>query len=189
MPIWASILIAIATLVLGSGGVLAWFKLGPERKRIVIEAAEGAVILQSNVLKDIQTSYDNLNDELAQLKMDNIMVEEEKERCQAQIARLQTSVEFMQRDLDRHGRMAELARRKSHLAVHTLGNYELHVGLLLDEMRKARLEITPDMRPQHIRSAFQQEMDKLEVMESLVTEEAMAAELLPHDESDKMSNT
>lgn len=167
------VLIAIISLVsalFGSGGVYAWFKLGPERKQIVVNASHEAVIIHSDVLKDIKAQYDSLSDELGQVKMELVQVERVHQECEKKTQELQSSMFFLQRDLDRHGRLSELARRKSHVAIHAIGGYELLIDEILAEMRNHNIPIRSDLRPYKLRAAFQAEMDKLETLEAAITE-------------------
>ena len=130
---------SLVTALFTASGVIAWFTVGPQRRKITIDAAQGAILIQSSVLKDIHEDYDRLGDELGQVKMEAMAREKENEDCREKIRELERSVAFLHIDLDRHGRMAELARRKSHTAIHALGNYELHIDSLLDEMRKHQI--------------------------------------------------
>ncbi len=160
---------AIASLLgalLGTGGLYAYFKLGPERRQIVIETAH-------EVMEILREDYNRVSDELTQVKMESVVLEKQHAECRKEIGELQASVRFLQRDLDRHGRMAELARRRAHVAVHAIGAYELLIDELLAKMRDSKIAITPIMRPTKIRTALQAEMDKLEDIESTVTEQAV----------------
>lgn len=178
---------AIATILgslLGGGTVYGILKLGPERKKLTVESdkisidiAEAALSVSQGVLKSVKDDYDRLADDLAVLKMQSIARERENEDCQQRIQELQNSVSFLQRQLEHHGRVAQLARRKAHLAIHTMGYYEIHVDNILDVIRKLHpgnvpVTITEEMRTHQIREAFQREMAKLEYLETKDIEQA-----------------
>lgn len=168
-------LLAIAAVVgpfISGGVVTAWFKLGPERRKLTIETAEGAVLVHSNVLKDLKSDYDRLGSELGQVKMEGMEQEKENEECRRKILRLETSIMLLQQQSNIQGRTVELARRRSHAAINALGSYELHIDGLLDVMREKRIDITPAMRPRILREAFQAEMQKIDEWENLTLEQA-----------------
>lgn len=158
-----------------SGGVYAWFKLRAEKGQIVVSAAQGAVIVQSGVLKDIQEAYDRLSDDFAQLKMESIAREEEIESCQGRIRDLQRSQQFLQQELARHGRMTELARQRSHIALNTLQKYEFRLDLLFKYLREREVEIRPELTPQDIMQLHREKMDEVEKLERLLVEQAIKA--------------
>lgn len=188
LPIIIAIIGVVTTFLgtaIGTGGMYAWFKLGPERKKITVEVAHEAVVIHSSVLKDIKEDYDRVSNELGLLKMEIISLEKENEDCRKRVQALESSVIFLQRDLDRHGRMAEMSRRKAHLAANTLGLYELHVEQQLEEMRGHGIVITSEMRTQKLRAAYQAEMNKLDELESTVTEQAIKEEPPCVDELDE----
>ena len=90
-----------------------------------------------------------------------------------QVQELRADLVACQHEVKTAQRQAWLARRHAHLARHAIGNYELHIDILLDEMRQAGMRITPLMRPRKIREQFQMEMEKLEKLEGVVTQEAI----------------
>lgn len=172
----SAIIVAISAVVgalVGSGGVYGWLKAGPERRKITIDTAQGILVMQGDVLEDIRQAYDRLCTEFGEMKMEAISREEQHANCRREIDQLQQTVRYLQRDLDRHGRMAELARRKAHVAVHAIGGYELLIDEILTEMRNHQIPIPPILRPHTLRVALQAEMDKLEKMEAAITEQAV----------------
>lgn len=51
---WLNVLIAVI-LVLGSGGgIVSYFKLRSQTSKILVDAAQGAVVVQSSVIKDLR---------------------------------------------------------------------------------------------------------------------------------------
>ncbi len=167
------VLISGITGLFGSGGVYAWFKLRAEKGKITVDAAQGAVIIQASVLKSIQEDYLRLAKQVSEMEMEMIAKEEEYGGCRKKILKLELTVEFLQRDLDRHGRMTELARRRSHVALNTIGNYELLIDTLLSELREHEIPVEPELKSFKVRSKFQEEMAKIDQLEALVTEEAV----------------
>lgn len=172
MPIWIA-LIGLVGAALGAGGVSAFFKLGPERGQITVTAAQGAVVIHQNVLKDLNDRYDQLSDELAQMKMENMTLEQHHQQCRSQIGELQSSVLYLQKEQDRNSRLTLLARRKTHLAVHTIGAYDLLIENIFDDMREHKVPIKPELRPIAIRQAFQTKMEEIEELEARVMEEVV----------------
>lgn len=151
-------LVSAASSLLSAGGVAVWFKLGPERRKLKTET-------QSKIYDDLNTAYERISEELTQAQMGVKALEAENESCRKQIQELQTSVSLLQVETGRQSRLSALARARSHLAVKTLGTYELHIDFLLDEMRRHKVPITPIMRTQKLRTAYQAQMDKYEAME------------------------
>jgi septal ring factor EnvC (AmiA/AmiB activator) len=54
----------ILVVLFGAGGILgglvALFKAKPERNKIIIDSAQGAVVIQSNVLDEVNAAYENV---------------------------------------------------------------------------------------------------------------------------------
>lgn len=62
---WFTALAALIVGVGGGGGIAALIKLRPERGRIVIDAAQGAVVVQATVIDDLQEELGRVKAELA----------------------------------------------------------------------------------------------------------------------------
>ena len=159
--------IGLLGMALGGGGLYAWFKIGPERRRLTADT-------NSTLLRDAREAYQQLSDELSQTKMTNIMLENECDNCRDKVFQLEHVIQTLQEDISRHGRMSEIARRRAHLAINTLGNYELHIELLLDRMRAENVVLNALDRPIKLRREFQAKMNELEKLESLATTQALA---------------
>jgi hypothetical protein len=173
-------LAGLAGAVIGSGGLYAWFKVGPERRKITTE-------IHTSVLRDSHTAYQNISDELSQIRMNNIMLEEENEHFRGRVSELERVIVGQQEAVNRHGRMAELARRKAHVALNGLGGYELHIEHLLDRLRDENINLTPLDRPTRLRQALQAEMNKLEELESVATAQAITDSASASDTRDRAS--
>lgn len=171
-----NLVLTIISVLFGTGGIVSLFKVRAEKGHILTQSTKEIVEASSAVRKDLREDYDRLSDELAEVRMSNISLEKEHDACTKKIFELQASVNFLQRDLDRHGRMAELARRKSHVALHAIGGYELLIDDILVEMRNNNVPIPPTLRPHKLRQALQAEMDKIDELESVVVEQAVKAE-------------
>lgn len=52
------VVIAIMVALFGGGGLTAFFRLGGEKTKIIVEAAQGAVVVQSAVLDDVLERLD-----------------------------------------------------------------------------------------------------------------------------------
>lgn len=173
---WLNVTLTVISALFGTGGFVALFKVRAEKGHILTQSTKEIIEASSAVRKDLREDYDRLAEELAQVRMANIALEEENAGCAQKIFELQASVNFMQRDLDRHGRMAELARRKSTVALHSIAGYELLVDDILNEMRRNNIPIPADLRPHKLRLALQAEMDRLDELEAMVVEQAVKAE-------------
>lgn len=94
----------LAALILGlggGGGLAAFLKVKPERGKIVIDAAQGAVIVQSGVMADLRAELDRLKEELDESRADR----------DAEVARLRAEVVEL-----RSGRDAEVAQLRAEVA-------------------------------------------------------------------------
>lgn len=179
IPVWLAVVLSAATLLFGSGGVYAWFKLGAEKGQITVNAAQGAVIVHAGVLKDLQEQYERVTDELAQLRMETVALETQHEKCRELTHELQLSITFMHRDLDRHGRMAELARRKSHTAINAMASYELLIDQLHNKLTENNILVPIELKSYDLRKSLRDEMNRLEDMESMITEQVVKKESPP----------
>lgn len=165
---------------LGSvGSLVAWRRFTGEKRsgQLIIKAAEGAVVIQGGVLKTLNDQIDNMIDEITQMKMENSEIERKHGDCEKSLHAVRLSVTLLQHDLASHSRMSELARRKTHVAINALGNYELLIEAILTELRNNHIPVTDDLRPAHIRENFQAKMNALEELESRVTQRAVEADL------------
>jgi chromosome segregation ATPase len=62
------IVVAIVVAIFGGGGLVALLRLGAERSNIVVTAAQGAVIVQSGVIDDLQDQLADLRAGLAEVR-------------------------------------------------------------------------------------------------------------------------
>lgn len=89
-----TIILAVIGLF-GSGSIIAFMRLRKEGPKIVVEAAEGAVVVQSSVIKDLRTQIDDLRKELNESKKIQTRVrelEQNEELYKAENARLKAEV-------------------------------------------------------------------------------------------------
>ncbi len=156
-------------VVVGTGGLALWFKIGPERKKIVIEVAQDAVVIQSAVVKTLREENVRMSDELLQCEMERKGLEHQRDTYRQLAGEQKLQIAFMQREVD----LAQLARRRSHAAQHTAGAYELLIDNVLAYMSEHHLEILPEHRPYALRTAFHTEMAKLEQVEAEIVPEAL----------------
>lgn len=159
LTIWA----VVGPLLSGAiSAVVGWYRLRAERKKSSAETQNLIADTQSQVLEDLNKQYLRVCDELVQTQMGLKACEAENEICRAKVQELQAAVGLLQGQ----SRLFLLARARAHLAIKTLGSYELHIDYLLDEMRSHNVPITPMMRTQAIRTAYQIATEKLETMEA-----------------------
>lgn len=62
--------IAVTGLVglFGGGSIVSLFRLGPDRTQITVKSAEGALVIQSGVLKDLHNEIQQLRTELTSVR-------------------------------------------------------------------------------------------------------------------------
>lgn len=171
--------IAVITALGGAGSLLAWQRFRGEKRsgQLIIKAAEGAVVIQGGVLQTLNNTIDSLHEDIAQMKMENMETERRHDDCEKSLGEVKLSVALLSRDLSSHSRMSELARRKTHVAINTLGNYELLIDNILGEFRERKIPIKDDMRPTKIREDFQAKMNALEELEARVTQRGIEDDL------------
>jgi hypothetical protein len=177
--------ISTAVGIFGTGGIVAYFKFRNQKGsgQFVVDAAKGAVIVHTGVLKDISDQYERQGEEIQQLRMELATIEEQHNKCQVSLLDVQLSVRYMRRDLDRHGRASEICRRKCHVAVNVVQGFELLIENIFDEMRKHNVPITDDLRPTNMKRAYREEMNKLDELEASLLERMLTESSPPSDDS------
>lgn len=65
---WLSVLIAVIVGIFGGGGIAALLKARPEGSKILVDAAQGAVVIQSSVLESLQAHIVRQDAEIAELR-------------------------------------------------------------------------------------------------------------------------
>lgn len=99
---------ALIVAILGSsglvGGIVALVKVRPESGRMIVEAAEGAVVVQSGVITA-------LRDELADLRAALEDAREEEDDCKRRCQALEDELATVKTTLKRHGINGEPAKR------------------------------------------------------------------------------
>jgi uncharacterized small protein (DUF1192 family) len=98
---WFTSVVSLIIGAGGAGGIAALVKVKPERGRIVIDAAQGAVVVQSGVMADLRAELDRLRAELEESRADR----------DAEVARLRAEVLEL-----RSGRDAEVAQLRAEVA-------------------------------------------------------------------------
>lgn len=72
----------IVTILFGGGGMIAWFKLRGENTRVLVSAAEGAVLVQTNVIENLESQNKQRAADIAELRKD-------VERLQTELSKAQ----------------------------------------------------------------------------------------------------
>lgn len=85
---WLSVLIAAIVGIFGGGGIAALLKARPEGSKILVDAAQGAVIVQSSVMND-------LREEIARLVSQNEKHQSQIEKQEAEITELRSHMAEM----------------------------------------------------------------------------------------------
>lgn len=65
---WLPYVVGVIVALLGGGGLAALLKSGREGSRIVVDAAQGAVIVQSSVMRGLREELDAAKAEIAALR-------------------------------------------------------------------------------------------------------------------------
>lgn len=183
-------LLRIVILVIGglgsAGGLVAWQRFRGEKRsgQLIIKAAEGAVVIQGGVLDTLNNQLAAQDSRMGLLEMEIVEKDKRHEDCQEALAELKVTVGIMQHDLASHSRMSELSRRKTHVAINALGNYELLIETIFSDMRRQNAKIDDSLRPIHIRENFQRKMNELEDLEARVTQQAVNTELRQEERAD-----
>lgn len=68
---WLPWVVAGIAAILGGGGVTALLRSRPERARIIVDAAEGAVVVQTGVLANLREELRAAHAEIAELRGEN----------------------------------------------------------------------------------------------------------------------
>lgn len=182
MPSDATIIQIVIGLagVLGGGALAALFKVGPQRKHIVVDAAQGAVLVQTGVLNNLREEIARLQAQVTSLEMENAANKEQLEaeneelqkklaNCEATTERLRRDVEFLHRDVDRHGRMSDLARRRSHVLSNGFQSMSMRAQHLIDYMNKQSIPPPAELLPYKLLTEVQSELDQIAEIEGKVT--------------------
>jgi hypothetical protein len=73
--ITSAVVTTVVTLLVGlfgGGTVVALLRIGPDRNKVVIEAAQGAVIVQTSVIDDLQEELARVKAVLAEIRAENV---------------------------------------------------------------------------------------------------------------------
>lgn len=65
---WLQFAVPVLIALFGGGGFVAWQRLRKESPNIVVQAAQGAVIVQTDVLKTLQEELEYAKSEIASLR-------------------------------------------------------------------------------------------------------------------------
>jgi hypothetical protein len=66
-----SAVVALLVGVFGGGTIVALLRVNADKGKVVIEAAQGAVIVQTSVIDDLQAELQRVKGELAALRVEN----------------------------------------------------------------------------------------------------------------------
>lgn len=106
---WLDVLIAVIIGVFSAGGIVAFMKLKSENTKILVDAAQGAVVVQSGVIEtlrsDLQSAHAEINElrshitelnllrgRVRELEHDNEILKLENSRLSTQVEGLKTLV-------------------------------------------------------------------------------------------------
>ena len=65
---WLDVLIAVIIGAFGAGGVVAFMKLRSENTKILVDAAQGAVVVQSGVIESLRADLQTAHEEIKELR-------------------------------------------------------------------------------------------------------------------------
>lgn len=92
----APVIIAVTAAGGLCGGIVALLRVRPEAGKLVVEAAEGAVVVQSGVITA-------LRDELAELRRELEAARDEEDDCKRRCLALERELAAVRATLKRHG--------------------------------------------------------------------------------------
>lgn len=159
---WVAILSSAGGILVGGGAIVAWFKLGPERRKLRVETAQGEYTI-------ISSDYRRVCAENDEMRMQLVSAEQQLDVCARHLEDFRLQCSACQKDI-------ALTRARAHLAINTMASYEIHVDLLLEEFRKRDIPITPMMRSSRIRQAFLLEMNQLVALEQHTVAQTVLAD-------------
>ena len=96
---WLPVVVPLILALAGGGGFVAWRRLRTEGPKILIEAAQGAVIVQSGVIEDLRQQIADLRgrvEETVVLQRRVRQLEYSEEQLQSENARLKSQVKDLQ---------------------------------------------------------------------------------------------
>ena len=56
---WLNVLITAIVILGGGGGIISWFRLRNQNSKILVDAAQGAVVVQSSVIRDLKNELED----------------------------------------------------------------------------------------------------------------------------------
>lgn len=83
------------------GGIVALLRVRPESGKLVVEAAEGAVIVQSGVIESLREELGELSERLDTAREDLDAELERRERCETRLDELDAVIGDLRRRLER----------------------------------------------------------------------------------------
>jgi DNA repair exonuclease SbcCD ATPase subunit len=106
-------------LVIGSGGlilaVVAWRKVGPERQSIIVDAAQGAVVVQQGVIEALEDQLERQRQETDSLRAAYADLDERLKACEEVRLKVERELRVIEQktELDALGREGKIDRRES----------------------------------------------------------------------------
>jgi DNA repair exonuclease SbcCD ATPase subunit len=106
-------------LVIGSGGLIlafvAWRKVGPERQSIIVDAAQGAVVVQQGVIEALEDELERQRQETVSLRAAYTDLDERLKACEEVRHKVERELRVLehQGEIDRLAREGKIDRRES----------------------------------------------------------------------------
>lgn len=98
-----AVVIAIIGILGGGGGIVALLKVRPEAGQVSVSAAQGAVIVQTGVIENLQREMARLRGEVDEVRKENALLRAEAEAKDRRIDELEGMVEQLQRHDEQRG--------------------------------------------------------------------------------------
>lgn len=98
---WVTLVVTVIAGACSGGGIVAAFRVKADRGKVVIETAQGAVIVQTGVMEELRKELTRLQSEIAELR----------DERDAEVTRLRAEVAAL-----RAGRDAEVAELRAEVA-------------------------------------------------------------------------
>jgi hypothetical protein len=110
--------IRVIILAIGSGGlilaIVAWRKVGPERQSIIVDAAQGAVIVQQGVIEALEDQLERQQQETSALRLGYTNLDERLKACEEVRLKVEQELKVLEQqgEIDRLAREGKIERRE-----------------------------------------------------------------------------
>jgi tetrahydromethanopterin S-methyltransferase subunit G len=108
----ATLVVTLLVAVIGAGGIAAIIKAPKENARIIVDAAQGAVVVQSGVLQDVQRRLDDVEERARQAEQRAMYAEQRAQEAETRLQREISRALAAEQERDRLRHRVESLERK-----------------------------------------------------------------------------